>query len=138
MIESENPICLEHFDEITGVLSKDLCWYLVYEAALNASESLHIEGNPDLPENKRRLYHFATSVEMKRLLEEHVFEGCAVEISHAFYEEAMHYFAMNVPGESMSELSGYLNYLDSWSQVCGDWKRTKPAAYDSLEIAIAL
>lgn len=138
MIESEYPIVLEHFDEISSLLSKDLCWYLVYEAILNVSESLHIEGDVDLPPNKMKLYHCAASYEICRLLEKHVFDGRPVEITQAFYEEAAEYYALHVPGEPTHRLSGYLNYLDSWCETFADWKTASPASYDSLEIAISL
>ncbi|UNT95921.1 hypothetical protein [Allobaculum mucilyticum] len=136
MIDRKQRRQLSRFEEVSSLLCKDLSWYVVYESLLKASEALHVPADADLPENKRRLYHLAASMELCSMLENHVFCGQKVEITRNFYDEAMTYFAMNVPGVPTYKLSGYLNYLESWSLAAGDWKKSRPCPFDSMEIAI--
>lgn len=134
---SETKRILEHFDWIAEQLGEDLSWYIVYEAALKAGDMLHVEGSYDLPDNKRRLYNYATSIELCRLLEKHVLIGEKVDITHEFYIEAMDYFALHVPAVPTFELSGYLNYLDSWSMQFTDWTSAHPQPFENLEIVVS-
>ncbi len=127
-------VSVDSFEPIKEKICKDLCWYLVYEAVRDAREQLHIEGEAsDLPENKKALYEYALRVYLTRTMEAHIFLGCEVEVSSQALQEALDYFALQVPLVPTFQLSLYLNYLEGWAHLHPDWTQESPAAFENLE-----
>lgn len=130
-------LIIDSFSQIEGRICKDLCWYLVYEAVIQAREELHIEGDmSDLPENKIALYHYVLRVYLERIIEEHIFMKYKVELSVQALQEALEYFSLHIPLVPTFQLSLYLNYLEGWSHIHPDWTQSSPAAFESLEFEI--
>lgn len=123
------------FDEIRALLSKDLCWFLVYEAVVTTSEKLRIQGAPeDLEGDKARLYEFALQHYLSQAISTHLFQGRKVVLSQEAFEQAREYFALQVPEVTTLELSRYINYLEGWAAAHPDWSAEHPQSFETLEI----
>lgn len=124
---------------VSQCISRDLSWYLIYEAVMTAKEALRLDTvTMDLPDNKNELYRYALKVYVQRALSQHVFIGRQVELTMDGLQEAMEHFALSMPFAPTFKLASYLNYLESWASAHSDWTAASPQAFEDLEIELSL
>lgn len=139
MHEENEVVVIQSYALISSRISRDLSWYLVYEAVMTAKEALRLDTvTMDLPDNKSELYRYALKVYLQRAIHKHLFPRTHVELTMQGLQEAMEHFALSMPLAPTFKLATYLNYLESWAREHTDWTSASPEAFDNLEFELSL
>lgn len=128
-------VSLSSWKEVTERIGRDLSWYSVYSSMMRTFDIL--DADPCKAETLlgNEIYLAAVRSGLEALLSEHVFAGKRVRLNGGVVLEALEFYDQYMPDVPTFEISGYLNYLDSWSDAKPDWQHERPCAFDNLEIA---
>lgn len=138
MANVEIPILVEDYQQIASLVAKDLGWYLIYEVVMTVKERLKLNSvTMDFSESKNELYHFAIKVYLGRAISRHLFHNRPVDLAEGIGQQALEYFALQMPIAPTYKLASYLNYLESWAGEHTDWSDCAPQAFDDLEIEVS-